>query len=456
MDFVIEKGKEFDKLACILDGNLVRVDFVSSSEGVLEGNIYRATVKKINKNLNSAVVDLGISEGYLQDSFSLERVKKGDELILQVKRSKLKNKLPKLTREISLMGRYCVIFPYGNGISFSNKIEDYRWKEDIKEYLNDKIDYPVGVVIRTLAYNTDKNEIKEDIDEVFTIWNKIEKKSKLGLENKLIYTQHNAIENFIFKSNPESIDKLICNDKNILKYIENSIKDKIKINSPTFVDVEFLFDYLKLTPQIRNLFQKKVEVNDNISLFIESTEACHIIDVNAGNSNYKLGFEKNVLQVNLIASDEAVRQIFLRDLSGIILIDFLDMKESENKAKLIDKVNELLKKDGKKSSVTSITELGIMQIVRKRYKENIYEKYTEICPLCDGFGKIFTEDLYFNQLFIELSNAVKHTNQKSYRIKLPYTSETANKYLKDIECSLGINIEAEIIDMKELTLKVHF
>ena len=127
MDFIIEKGKAFDKLACISDEKLIRVDFVSSSDTITEGNIYRATVKKINQNLNSAIVDLGICEGYLQDNYSLVGLKKGDELLLQVKRPGIKNKMPKLTRELSLMGRYCVMFPYGKDINFSNRIEDGSW-----------------------------------------------------------------------------------------------------------------------------------------------------------------------------------------------------------------------------------------------------------------------------------------------------------------------------------------
>lgn len=457
MDFIIEKGKAFDKLACISDEKLMRVDFVSSSDSITEGNIYRSTVKKINQNLNSAIVDLGICEGYLQDNYSLVGLKKGDELLLQVKRPGIKNKMPKLTRELSLMGRYCVMFPYGKDINFSNRIEDDSWKLEIKAYLKQSIGTSVGIVIRTLAYKVSENEIKNDIDKLFDIWNEIEKQSKLGLNNKLIYTQYDPIEQFIFKSNPESIDKLICNDKQLLKHIENSLKSKIQIITPTFIDTEFLFDYLKLTSQIRNLFQKKVEVNNNISLFVESTEACHIIDVNSGNANYKLGFEKNALEINLIAADEAVRQILLRDLSGIILIDFMDMKENQNKIKLINKVTELLKKDGKKSSVTSITELGIMQIIRKRDKENIYERYTKSCPLCDGLGKVLTDELYFNQLFIELSNATKHTNQKQFKIKIPYIlNEKIKQYLHDIENELKITIEAEFIDVKNLTLKAHF
>ena len=107
---------------------------------------------------------------------------------------------------------------------------------------------------------------ENDIDKLFDIWNEIEKQSKLGLNNKLIYTQYDPIEQFIFKSNPESIDKLICNDKQLLKHIENSLKSKIKIITPTFIDTEFLFDYLKLTSQIRNLFQKKVEVTEDEKL----------------------------------------------------------------------------------------------------------------------------------------------------------------------------------------------
>lgn len=457
MEIIIEKGKSFHKLACRVNNKLVRVDFLSTEESVTEGNIYRAKVKKLNKNMNSAIVDLGIGEGFLQDNFSLDNVNKGDEFLVQVKRPGFKDKLPKVTREISLMGRYCVLIPNSKNINFSNKINDNEWKISLKKYLELNLDYPYGIVIRTLAYGHNDKEIEDDIRALIFIWQEIEKKSKIGMGVKEIYIQYDPIERFIFQSNPDKIDKLICNDLQVLKYIENIIKNKIDIISTKYIDTLFLLDYLNLTSEIKDIFQKKVKIDDNISLFVESTEACHIIDVNSGNANFKLGFEKNAFHINSIAAIEAVRQIILRDLSGIILIDFIDMKDAKNKAKLIEHVNSLLLEDGKKASVTSITELGIMQIIRKRDNQNIYEKYTKPCHFCNNFGRVLSDDLYFENLFMELANALKHTNKTSFNVKIPYIqNDYTKKILFEIEKQLNIHLDIEFIDINEMTIKAHF
>lgn len=457
MDFIIEKGRKFHKLACLSNQKLVRMDFLSIEESVLEGNIYRGKVKKINKNMNSAIVDIGISDGYLQDNYSLDNIKKGDEILIQVKRPGYKDKLPKLTRELSLMGRYSVLIPNSKNINFSNKINDNVWTTKLKDYLEMKINEPYGIVIRTLAYSASFKDIEEDINNLILIWNEIQKKSKLGINPKEIYIQYDPIERFIFQSNPYKIDKLICNDLEILKRVEKSIKAKVDILSTKFIDTLFLIDYLNLTSEMRSMFQKKVKIDDNISLFVESTEACHIIDVNGGNANFKLGFEKNAFHINFIAATEAVRQIVLRDLSGIILIDFIDMKDAKNKAKLIEHVNCLLKNDGKKASVTSITELGIMQIIRKRDNQNIYEKYTKPCPLCDGSGSVLSDSLYFEQLFIELQNELKHTNKTVFKVKLPYSqNDFTQKYISEIENQLNIQLDIDFIELNDMTINAHF
>ena len=189
--------------------------------------------------MNSAIVDIDVSDGYLQDNYSLDNIKKGDEILIQVKRPGYKDKLPKLTRELSLMGRYSVLIPNSKNINFSNKINDNVWTTKLKDYLEMKINEPYGIVIRTLAYSASFKDIEEDINNLILIWNEIQKKSKLGINPKEIYIQYDPIERFIFQSNPYKIDKLICNDLEILKRVEKSIKAKVDILSTKFIDTLF-------------------------------------------------------------------------------------------------------------------------------------------------------------------------------------------------------------------------
>lgn len=457
-ELYIEKGDYIDKIAYQEEGDLKQFDFIDKTKSVYEGDIYLGVVKKILKGMDSALVDLGNgATGFLQEKNLSQTIKNGQELLVQIKRQGINSKHPKLTKEISIVGRYVVLLPYSKGINISNKIQDTNILNDVKNEMKEEEFEDAGVIIRTISSIDSLNSIKKEINELKSLWKEKSGSYMTIKAPKMLIRQYDPYEKFIMKINPVKINKIISNDKDSIKIIKDKFKNKIEIEEFIYKDDNFLFENYGINKSIKHLFEKKVELKNGSSLYIESLEAFHIIDVNGSRDKNAYSFEQNALNINLSSCREIVRQIILRDLSGIILIDFVDMKAEENKNKLIQKMKNLLKDDHKRVSVISITELGIMQIIRKRDQEDIISRYTNKCSLCKGTGRTMSKDLLIQEISLEIENKVSHSIIKNITIDIPHRfDENIEQALKEMEKKYNIQIYSRYLKntFNEITINL--
>lgn len=443
--YIIEKGKYITKIAYLKNETLISADFISEKSRVYEGDIYKAKIVKIIKSMNSATLDLGNgSFAYMQQNDLNDKYKANDDILVQIKREGVKNKFPKAVTEISILGRYVVFLPNSSGLSISNKITDHTLRQVFTEQLKDISFEDFGVILRSISSVNDINNIRNEIYHLLDFWKKI--LSKSGSKSGVLYTPVSLYQRFILKSNPSSIDCVISNDKELLKNIENDLIHIIKTNKFEFVDTPFLFDYLGLEKKLMSIFVPDIAVDRSISINIDQTEAFTVIDVNSGQKQIAKNFEENVFEINKLAANEAISQIILRNISGIILIDFIDMKTRKYNDQLLEHVQLLLKEDHIKASALSLTQLGIMQIIRKKDADNIYQRYTKKCPLCNESGRVLSAEIFTEELRKRIIMESSHKSSKIINLDIPYTfSKIIDDELKFLENDLGIKIYARYL-----------
>lgn len=370
----------------------LQIDLEPEESHSFLGNIYIGKVNNIVKNINAAFVDIGDGQmGYLSlaDSsihFADHRpyegkLRQGDEIIVQVERDAVKTKAPVLTGNLNITGRYFVLTSGKKQIGFSSKIFDSVWKEETKRFLEgEKGDY--GIIVRTNAYNASKELLKEELVTLKGI-----------LLNILMHAGHRTCYSLLYTSSPSYLNGLRDSLKSSLESVitdEPDIYDAIKeyLSSHQKEDLHLLNYYEDPLLPLEKLYRiektmdealgKKVWMKSGGYLVIEPTEALVVIDVNTGKYSGKKALRETIMKINLEAAEEIGHQLRLRNLSGIILIDFIDMEKEEDKVFLVKKLEEIVSKDPVKTTVVEITKLNLVEVTRKKIKRPIYEQALKV------------------------------------------------------------------------------
>lgn len=376
---IAEKSDFLLKLAYMDGSELKRVEIEKEKNEVRNGQVYRAVVQKRASGLQAYFLDLKTCEqGFLQ---SRKNYKNGETVLVQVKKTSIGSKQPKLTEELSFSGRYAVYLPFGKGVSISNKIGEDKRLKAISETLEKKYSKE-GIIFRTNSVHADYTEIEEDILQQKRIFEKVLNTNKAGL----LY-EKNFVERFFSTFFEQEVDEVVANDKEMMSQIKTEFQ-KRDLHPRFRLTSERNFDVLGI--DVTKLMQKRYRFG-NLEIVVETTEAFTAIDINSGFQNRHLFLDDMSLQVNLQACGHIVDLIILKDISGVILIDFIDMKKDEYRNQLLKELKREFIRDHKKVSVLNITSLGIVQVIRKREKQNIVEEFTRNCPHCQGTGR--TTDL---------------------------------------------------------------
>lgn len=353
------------------------------------GEIYKGIVKNIVPGIKCAFIDVGYKENcymYMDRKFKNTNLKKGDEVLVQVVKEKVGKKGPKVTSAISIPGRFCVLNTLDNEMVFSQKINDENVKSNIRNNIMKPED--IGVLIRTKASNVDINIINEEIAELYNTYNDM--KSKLAFSSKvgIVYKTGGVFGRIIRDKLDLETTKIYMNSQEDYK----EISDYLIKNTDNNTHLEFhsnqreLFDYYGIEKDILKLRNHKVQLNCGGYIIIEKTEAMYVVDVNSGKNIGNASLKKTAFITNLQAAEEVAHQVRLRNLSGIILIDFIDMEDTENKAKVYEKLLKGFEDDKSKTVVYPFTELNLVQIARRRMGKSIYEYIEEECTSCHGKG----------------------------------------------------------------------
>lgn len=445
---IIQKGLFLDKIAYIKDDILKKLKITDKNQPYFEKDIFIAKKKKQNISMSSLSLSLdentdGFMHYYGKDNFEYK--------LCQIKKIYNNEKNPKLTDEITLVGKYIIYIKGSSGLSISNKSKDDEIIETFKNAINPSILSDTKIILRSNCTKDDIHSAISETEEFDKIYSQIKLKAKLTSKPQLLYRQYESEELFLSKLNTD-IDELIINDKQTADRLKRS---SFKIDN-IICKNENLFEKNLINTQIDALLSDKISMQNGINLYIQKTEAMYVIDVNsAGYFKYK-DKNKNAHHINSIAIPEIAKQIMLRDLSGIILIDFIEMNDDKLAKNLINQMNTQLENDDRKSSVVSITKLSLMQIIRKKEDLSISE-----ILLDKNFTKLYSVEYIFEQISEKLSN-MQITDEenleqiKSVNIHIPtFESEKTNKYIKILEEKYNIKIIPDYLKRSDFNIKIH-
>lgn len=333
-----------------------------------------------------------------RESVNIER---GQEIIVQVTKEPVGNKGLRVTSKVSLPGRYLVLMPFGRKVGLSKKIYSQKEKRRLRTLVRTALPKGFGAIIRTVASNQEDSLILDDLNKLISTWNEIQTKLKTVKAPSIIYKDASTTNSVIRDLFQENVSKVIVDSKKQHKEISNYLG----VTSPEALEkLEYytgnqpLFDLHNVEKQIEDSIKRKVWLKSGGYLIIEATEAMTVVDVNSGKYAKSKDQEVNSLTTNIEAAVEVVRQIRLRDIGGIIVIDFIDLYDDKNKKKLYEEVRKEFKKDRAKVTVLPVSEFGLVQITRQRIRQNILHSVSDICLMCKGTGRIHSNVTFITRL----------------------------------------------------------
>ncbi|HKM01103.1 MAG TPA: Rne/Rng family ribonuclease [Sedimentibacter sp.] len=448
----------FNQVAILQDGKLIDYLYESNDNKSVVGNIYKGRVVNILPGMEAAFVDIGFDKNaylflddLLSDKFLKEKnikkkdakinkvLKKGDELLVQIVREPMGEKNISVTTDISLTGKYIAFIPKTIDVNLSKRIKKIDERKRLEEIGKDIMTNGNGMIIRTFAMESSKEAIEKEYKMLSSVYMQIEQEYKYSYAPKLLYKNNSLIERFFLDYIESSIDEIYVEDKMIKKKFEEMISDLHgdDLNNIKIIESQRAFESFNVEKQIKMLFNRKVELSNGGSIVIDVTEALTVIDVNSGKYVGNRNMEETALEINLHAMEEIARQIKLRNISGIILIDFIDVKKEENVNLIISKAKSLFRDDKTKTNVVGMTKLNLMEITRKKNKENFFNLITEECSHCKGSGRSSSK-VY---IIIKIESIIKNIkfNTSSETVILKVGSILYNKIMKDC-----LNVISEI------------
>jgi len=319
----------------------------------------------------------------------IPKLHKGQEILVQILKEPVKDKGVRVTSSISIPGRFCVLLPMDNKIGVSKKIVDFKERKRLRKIARGIIPEDCGLIIRTAAKDQDEESLSADLKYLVKIWEDIQEDAKKLDPPSLLYKDLSTTISVIRDLFTPDVSKVFVDSKKLYKEIRNYVQ----FIQPALLDrIEFykedrpIFESFKIDEQIKNLMRRKVSLPSGGHIVIDHTEAMTVIDVNSGRYAAKKDQELNSLKTDLEAAREIVRQLRLRDIGGLIVVDFIDLEDEKNRKKIYDELKKEFKKDRAKTALLPMTEFGLMQITRERVRENIVQSMTEVCPYCEGTG----------------------------------------------------------------------
>lgn len=473
-ELVVDVKPQEISIALTEDKSLVEFQKEGCNTAFSVGNMYLGRVRKLMPGLNACFVDVG----YGKDAFlhyldlgpqfnSLEKLVKqtlsdrkklpniskatilpdlekggtvsdtlkvGQEVVVQIVKEPISTKGPRLTSELSFAGRYLVLIPFNDKVSVSQKIKSSEERARLKQLLMSIKPKNFGVIVRTVAEGKRVAELDSELKVLVKRWEdtmvKIQKATKYPT---LIYEETSRAVGMIRDLFNPSFENIFVNDETEFK----EIKDYVSIIAPEKAEIVKLykgnlpiFDHFAITKQIKASFGRTISYKGGAYLIIEHTEALHVVDVNSGNRSKTNNQETNALEVNLGAADELARQLRLRDMGGIIVVDFIDMSEAADRQKLYERMCSNMQNDRARHNILPLSKFGLMQITRQRVRPVMDITTTEDCPTCFGTGKIKASILFTETLESKIEYLVNKLKIKKFSLHIhPYVAAYLNQGL---------------------------
>jgi ribonuclease G len=353
-------------------------------------------------------------------------LQKNQDILVQITKEPVGKKGVRVTSEISLPGRFLVLLPFDGKVGVSKKLTDFKEKRRLRKVVRSILPQGFGAIIRTVAEGKEDSLIRQDLEELIRVWSNIQKAVKTEKPPALVYKDMTTTSSVIRDLFGDRVERVAVDDKKLFK----EIKAYVQWMSPDMLDrleyykgKEPIFDKYGVEKDIQTLMSKKVWLKSGGYIFLEKTEAMTVIDVNSGRYAAKKEQELNSLRTDLEASREICRQLRLRDIGGIIVIDFIDLEDEKNKKKVYDEVKKELKRDRAKTTALPMTEFGLMQITRQRIRQNVQMSFSDACPTCGGTGMVQSKTTTLNQ--IERWIKRFKSESREFRLQLHVNPNTA-------------------------------
>ncbi len=516
-EVVIDVQQKEISIALLEDKNLVEYQSEPRQVSFSVGNIYVAKVKKLMPGLNASFVDVGFERDaflhYLDlgsqfDSYAkylkqvqsdrkklypfakashLPDLKKdgsvqntltlGQEVLVQIVKEPISTKGPRLTCDLSFAGRFLILIPFNDKVSVSSKIKSGEERARLKQLIRSIKPKNCGVIVRTVAEGKRVAELDAELKTLTKYWeDTISKVQKTQKRPQLVFEETSRAVALLRDLFNPTYENIYVNDEDVFKEVQNYVSliapDKVGIVK-LYTGKVPIFDNFNITKQIKSSFGKTVNYKHGAYMIIEHTEALHVVDVNSGNrTRSEKGQEANALDVNLGAADELARQLRLRDMGGIIVVDFIDMKLAEDRQLLYERMCKNMQKDRARHNILPLSKFGLMQITRQRVRPAMDINVEETCPTCFGKGKVRSSILFTDQLEGKIDNLVNKIGIKKFYLHVhPYVAAYINqgvislKRKWQLKYGLGLHIvssqkmaflqyefydsKKEFIDMKE-------
>ncbi|MFL9481657.1 ribonuclease E/G [Chitinophagaceae bacterium LWZ2-11] len=454
-ELIINAAPSGVEIALMEDKKLVELHNEKADANFAVGDLYLGKVKKLIPGLNAAFVDVGFEKdaflhytdlspyarsilkftqlavndkeegGFDFAKFQIEPeiIKTGKinevlsgkpNVLVQILKEPIAAKGPRLSCELSLPGRFVVITPFNEIVAVSKKIHSSEERKRLHKIVEAIRPKNFGVIVRTAAEGKTTSELHQDLLDLVKTWESIQNNLKNAQAPAKIMSEQDKTTSILRDLLNEDFNRIVINDKNIYNdtksYIQRIAPDKEEIVT-FYNNGSPIFDTYGITKQVKSSFGKTVNLASGAYLIIEHTEALHVIDVNSGYKSVSNNQEENALETNLEAAEEIARQLRLRDIGGIIVVDFIDMKLPDNKRKLQEAMEGFMKPDRAKHAVLPISKFGLMQITRQRMRPEVNIITTEICPVCNGTGKISSTLLLEDEIEKRLYYLTTHSHK---------------------------------------------
>nr|WP_307774855.1 Rne/Rng family ribonuclease [uncultured Cetobacterium sp.] len=456
MNQIIINTNRFKTRAAILENDKVmEIHIEREGEGTLNGNIYKGKVANVLPGMESAFVNIGLEKNgflYVKDLREFEEkyltgieksekpieelLRVGDEVVTQVLSDPRGSKGARVTTHYTIPGKFLVLMPNNTHIAISKKIKNEEERSRLEDIFSEIVPEGMGVIIRTAAEGKSVYHFEKELQYLIKKWEEIELKIKTSKVGELLYKDNGIISKVLRDFLNSDIDEIIVDDENvyweIIDYIrafsENGLKVKVKL----YKEKEEIFDFYGIQSEIEKSLEETVPLNCGGTIVIQKTEALVSIDINTGKNIGSLNLEETVVKTNIEAAEEIARQLRIRNLSGIIIIDFIDMKLEEDKETVLAILEESLKKDRVKTNIIHFTDLGLVEMTRKRTGKPLSYYFQDDCPNCKGTGKIKGSRAIVESIIKELKEIIEEKDINHIKV---YTKRSVKEKIDDIYLS---------------------
>lgn len=462
------RSAEEARLAIVSDSTLDDYQLEVADRSLLRGNIYRGTIASVQPSLNAAFIDYGgerhgflsardlVPEAYYNQPKDPKRpgidevLERSRPIVVQVARESEGTKGAVLTTDLSLAGRYLVFTPFNDTRGVSRKVEDEDDRRRLKEMVR-SLDVPEGsgVIVRTNALGQNKATLQRDLAALLRLWKQVSHEARRGKGTKLLYSDQDLIYRALRDTLDSSITEILVDDDDVYAKADEYLKSFMPRSRPDLVRYKErtpLFSKFGVEEQVSNIYERQVPLPSGGSLVIDLTEALTAIDVNSGRATSASSQEETAVQTNLEAAAEVARQLRLRDIGGLVVVDFIDMRSNKNQRKVEKALRDAMKPDKARSSVGRISPNGLLEVNRQRLRQALSVRTHEPCPTCAGTGRIPSPELVGLNLLRQIEARAAAGPLGRVRIELhpEYADAFQNvrrREISELESDLALDIE---------------